>query len=78
MGGYRKDVIKTLAMVTQLGLSVLAPVFLCVFAGVLLDRYFHVNLIVPLLILGIAAGFRNMYVLARQMVNDQDKEKKHE
>lgn len=78
MSGYRRDVYKTLALVTQLGISVLAPIFLCVFAGIMIEKYFHVSLLIPLLILGILAGFRNMYVLAKRMIDHNDKGKKDE
>lgn len=61
---YRKDVYKTLTLITQLGISMLVPIFLCAFLGVYLEEKFSISVFVPLLILGILAGGRNTYKLA--------------
>lgn len=37
---FEKEVMQNLAMVTQLGISMLAPIILCVFAGHWLDERF--------------------------------------
>ncbi len=37
---FEKEVMQNLAMVTQLGISMLAPIILCVFAGHWLDEHF--------------------------------------
>ena len=49
---YKKSVFRSLAMVTQLGFSVLTPVLLCVYTGYLVDSHFGTKLMVPMLILG--------------------------
>jgi len=51
----------------------LVPIFLCTFLGVYLDNNFSVNLFIPLLILGILAGGRNTYILAKNAIKE-DKE----
>ncbi len=43
----------------------LVPIFACVAVGVFIDRKYHTYLTLPLLILGILAGGRNAYALAR-------------
>lgn len=73
------DVWKSFAMVTQLGLTVLTPIILCVGIGWLLENKCAVNAMLPLLLLGILAGARNAWVLCRQIIaGDGDDEGKWE
>lgn len=59
-------VIKALMLVTQLGISMMVPIFLCVFAGSFIDKKAGTGCFMPiLLILGIAAAFRNVYYLLK-------------
>lgn len=62
-----REVMRSLAMLTQVGISMLAPIILCVFIGYFLDEKFGWYTTIPLLILGILAGGRNSYLLIRQM-----------
>lgn len=66
------DVWKSFAMITQLGLTVLAPIILCVGIGWFLEGKCSVNLMIPLLIIGILAGIRNAWTLCRQMITRDD------
>ena len=68
---YNGSVYRSFAMITQLGLSMLAPVFLCTFAGAFLENQFQVPTTLPLILLGILAGARNVYVLARSVAKGQ-------
>lgn len=72
-----REVIQNLAMITQLGISMLAPVVLCVFVGYWLDERFGWNTVIPLLLLGILAGGRNCYLLVLRLVKGKE-DKKHD
>ena len=37
--GYKKQVFRSLAMVSQLGISVMTPIFLCISAGYYVDTH---------------------------------------
>lgn len=65
---FKKDVYRNIAMITQLGISMLAPVILCVFIGYQLDEHFGLNTVLPLLILGILAGCRNCWMLVKGLI----------
>ncbi len=59
-----REVIRMLGLITQVGLSMITPVLLCVFFGVKLDQWFDTHAwFIPMLLLGIAAGIRNVYML---------------
>ena len=72
---YRKEVFRSLSMVSQLGMSVMVQVFMCVFSGVMIDKHFGTSTLLVFLILGIGAGVRNAYILAMKVLNENVKEK---
>lgn len=58
------DYLKNLGLVTQIGLLMAIPIFLCVFAGIWLDERFGTSplFLIILILLGVAAAFRNLFV----------------
>ena len=74
---FEKEVMQNLAMVTQLGISMLAPIILCVFAGHWLDERFGFHSVIVLLLFGIAAGVLvACYLILKQLIPKKG-EKKH-
>ena len=71
---YKKSVFRSLAMVTQLGLSVLTPILLCIYTGYLVDSHFGTKLMVPMLILGVLAGGRCGWIMAKNTLLQEQKE----
>ena len=59
----RNIVFQAFSLVSQLGISMIAPVILCTVAGVFLEEKFSFPLTIPFIILGILAGARNVYAL---------------
>lgn len=76
--GYKKQVFRSLAMVTQLGISVMTPIFLCLFAGYVIDSYFGTKLIVVFLLVGVAAGGQCGYRMAKMTFLAGEKEDRRE
>lgn len=73
---FKKDVYRNLVMITQIGISMLAPVILCVFIGYELDEHFGWQTVLPLLILGILAGCRNCWKLMQELAPKDKKSEK--
>ena len=71
---YKKSVFRNLAMVTQLGISVLAPIFLCIFIGYQVDSRYGMKTLVPLLILGVLAGGKSAWHLAVKSLEQERRE----
>ncbi len=69
-------IIRALMLITQLGISMMVPIFLCVFVGNFIDKKAGTGFFMPvLLILGIAAAFRNVYYLLRPFyAKDKERE----
>ncbi len=62
---HKKSVMRSFMMVTQLGISVMVPVFVCILAGYYIDRYAGTKLTLLFLFLGFLAGGLNAYKLAK-------------
>lgn len=71
---YRKSVFKSLALVSQLGISIMTPIFLCTYIGYRIDRHFGTKLIIPFLILGILSGANMAYRLVKSVLRSRDEE----
>ncbi len=71
---YRKSVFRSLAMVSQLGLCVIAPVFFCIFIGHQLDTRFGWKTMVPMVILGVLGGARCAWQMAKRTLEAEQKE----
>ena len=66
------DIVKGLALITQLGLTVLIPAALFLVLGLWLDRRFGWSVTVPLLILGVLGGAKGAYDLAKGMIDGSE------
>lgn len=59
---YKRSVYRTFALITQLGLSMITPIFLCVFLAVFLEKKFSISLFIPIGDHG-CAGRRTQHIL---------------
>ena len=73
-----KGIVKGLMMVSQISISMLVPIFLCLLLGNFLNEKCNAVYFVPVfLFLGIAASVRNVYILTRSFYA-KDKKKEDE
>lgn len=64
----KKDRIKALLMISQIGISMIVPIFLAAFIGNWLDAKFGTGFFFLIfLLLGILAAFRNIYKLTKPL-----------
>ena len=68
---------KNIVLISQLSICVMVPTFLCLAIGLWLDVKFGTYFTIPLLIIGIAAGERNAYVLAMNSIKQDEQANKH-
>lgn len=71
---YKKSVLRSLTMVTQLGFSVLTPIFLCLWIGYLIDQYTGWKTIVIFLIIGTISGGKCAYDMVKKVLKAEEKE----
>ena len=71
-----KKVFRGFVMITQVGISMMVPIFICGAIGYWLNGQFHNELLFLLmLVLGIGAAFRNLFMLAKPFyASDMKKE----
>ena len=66
-----------LTLISQFGINMLVPIFMCSFLGMYLDRKFDTEfLMIVLFFVGALAGFRNIYVLSLKMMRADEKKGK--
>ncbi len=76
---YKKSVYQSLVLITQFSIHMLVPIFLCTFAGIYLDRKLDTGFCVIILFFwGALAGFRNIYIMAKQIYDRKEEDKKDE
>lgn len=70
------QVARSFMMISQISISMLVPIFLCVFFGIKLNEWLDAKLFVPVfLFLGMGAAVRNVYYITK---NFYAKDKKRE
>lgn len=73
-----RQIFRSLALLTQLGLSVMVPVFLCIFAGRWIDSRFGTNWTLVFLFLGFLAGISCAWRLAAGVSRMEKREREAE
>lgn len=63
------EMFKNLALISQLGISMMVPVFVGVGIGLFIDKHFNTMFSVLGLILGIIAGYRNTYLIVKDTMD---------
>lgn len=64
---YKKSVYTTLAMISQVGISMVVPILLCTYAGVWLEERFDFSWTVIMIVVGVLAGVRNVIAMVKRM-----------
>jgi ATP synthase protein I len=74
MNNDKKELFRNLAMVSSMGISVAMAIAIGVWLGLTLDRWFGTKpwFFFIFLFIGIAAGFKNIYVIARRESRNED------
>lgn len=73
-----RNVYQALMMISQFGINMLVPIFICAFCGMYLDRKLHTSFwTVFLFFVGALAGFTNVYRFARRIYEQPSVTRKH-
>lgn len=70
----KKSLLKTLGLVSSMGISVAVAIAIGVWTGLQLDRWLNTKpwFFFIFLFLGIAAGFRNIFIIAGREIRKDD------
>ena len=70
---YDKSVYRSLALITQFGINMLVPIFLCSFLGIWLDEKLGTSwIMIVLFFVGALAGFRNCFMMTKRIYGDKN------
>ncbi|MEI6703367.1 MAG: AtpZ/AtpI family protein [Deltaproteobacteria bacterium] len=74
MDNQKRDLLQSLAMVSSMGISVVLAIAIGVWFGLTLDRWLGTKpwFFYIFLLFGIAAGFKNIYVIAGREIRKND------
>lgn len=65
---YNRNVYHALMMISQFGINMLVPIFLCSFIGLAIDRKAGTSFwVVIMFFIGAVAGFTNVFKLAKKI-----------
>lgn len=64
----RREIVKALGLLTQIGVAMLVPILLCVVVGAFLDNLFNCSPIclIIFVIMGVMAAFRSLYMITKE------------
>lgn len=69
-----KEIGRALGLISQVGISMLVPILICLGIGIFLDRRFATApvFMIIFIIAGVMAGFRSVYMLTLDYFKDKD------
>lgn len=73
-----REVFKMIALISQIGLTMLSSVFVCGLIGYFIDNRFGTHTFIVFLILGVAGGYRAVYSLVKQFIGQKEDQEDHE
>lgn len=68
---------KNLALISQMGINIIVPTFICLFIGILVSKLVGLWVVIPFLFLGMGAGMRNCYLMAMNATKEPKKKEEH-
>lgn len=75
---YNRNVYQAFMMITQFGINMLVPIFICTFLGMFLDRKFETSVFtVVLFFVGALAGFTNVFRFAKRIYEQPSVTRRH-
>lgn len=75
---YKKSVYQSLVLITQFGINMLVPIFLCSLAGVYIGKRFDMDwIVIPLFFIGALAGFQNIHKMAKKIYQRKEERKQN-
>ncbi|MCR4990002.1 MAG: AtpZ/AtpI family protein [Lachnospiraceae bacterium] len=76
---FNKDVYRTLTLITQFGINMLVPIFICSFAGIYLDKKLGTDFIMIILFfIGAISGGYNIYRLSKRYFKKDERKDKQD
>jgi ATP synthase protein I len=77
MAEDKRQLFRSLGFLSGIGISMVAASFIGLYIGITLDEWLNTKpwMTVIWLVIGIIAGFRNIFIMTRRALREQDPEK---
>ena len=74
---YDKSVYRSLTLITQFGINMIVPIFMCTALGVYIGKTLSIKwIVIPFFMAGALAGFRNIFMMAKRIYSNKEKDAK--
>ena len=74
---YKSSVYKTLTLITQIGISIMVPIFLMLIISIVIKNNLNIDLILCFIIIGVIVGIRNTVVLIKNFLRNEESTEKY-
>ena len=80
MADDKRQLFRSLGFLSSVGISMVAASFIGLYIGIWLDEWLGSKpwMTIIWLVIGIAAGFRNMFIMTRRALREQNDSKDHD
>jgi hypothetical protein len=68
------EIWRSLSLVSQLGFSVVVPIFMCIWFGTWLKNKYNIDIMLILVILGLVSGLQSAYRLIENVLQKTEEE----
>ena len=72
------EIWRSLSLVSQLGFSVVVPIFMCIWFGTWLKNKFNIDIMFLLVMLGLVSGLQSAYRLIKNVLKKNEEEESQE
>lgn len=77
-GKEKRTIAYMISLISQIGISMIVPIFLCLFIGIKINNYIDKSIVIVVsLIVGCGVAYRNAYMLLKQTYAS-DMKREHE
>lgn len=73
----KRSIFQAFTMIIQFGLNMIVPIVMCTLFGVWMGEKFQMPVItIPLFLMGALAGFRNIFIMAKKIYQNDNNDSK--
>lgn len=74
MNKNQNQVTRTFFLISQISITMIFTIFLCVVIGMAVDKFFGTNILWVFIILGVLAGFNSVSIIIKRFVSFENNE----
>lgn len=72
MNNSSRQVFKMLTLISQIGITVLTTIFMCMAFGYIFEKIFGINIMIWCIVLGVLSSFKSAYIVIKKYIGGSD------